>query len=67
MYSQSYYLPKRKRTLTETVRSYKEYLPKNVLPLPHPSPRNNIWMAKNPWFKEEVLPTLKKEVAARIK
>jgi len=44
-YAQNYYLKeKRKRTLTETVKCYEEYLPL-YLPLPHPSPRNNIWLS----------------------
>ncbi len=61
-YAQSYYLQKKKKkTLTETVRNFKTYLPKHFV-LPHPSPRNNIWMAKNEWFQIEVLPTLKKQI-----
>ena len=60
-YAQDYYLPNPKRNLTETVRSFDEYLP-TYLPLPHPSPRNNIWKKKNPWFEEFVLPTLKEKV-----
>jgi len=61
-YAQSYYLgDKKKKTLTETVRNFEEYLPQ-YLPLPHPSPRNNIWLKKNPWFSEEVLPYLKEVV-----
>jgi uracil-DNA glycosylase len=44
--------------LTETVKDFKSYLPKYFV-LPHPSPRNNIWQFKNPWFKTEVLPHLK--------
>lgn len=62
MYAQSYYLGKNaKKTLTETVKSHKEYLP-NYLPLPHPSPRNRFWLAKNPWFEKEVLPVLRQIV-----
>lgn len=62
MYAQKYYLKTRaKKTLTETVKHYNEYLP-NYLPLPHPSPRNRFWMAKNPWFQEEVLPVLKSKI-----
>ncbi len=58
-YAQDYYLQKTaKKNLTETVKNYRSYLPK-YLPLPHPSPRNNIWQAKNEWFKAEVLPELK--------
>lgn len=57
-YAQKYYLKDRaKKNLTETVRHFEEYLPK-YLPLPHPSPRNNIWMSKNPWFAEDLLPLL---------
>lgn len=66
-YAQDYYLGAgAKKTLTETVRHFKDYLP-NYFPLPHPSPRNNIWRAKNRWFEEEVLPVLKKEVARVLK
>lgn len=62
MYAQNYYLKKEaKRTLTETVASYKDYLPKHFV-LPHPSPRNRFWLIKNPWFNDEVLPTLKHKV-----
>ena len=61
-YAQAGYLgPRRKRNLTETVRSYAEYLP-DYLPLVHPSPRNNIWHKKNPWFAEQVVP----EARARV-
>ncbi len=61
-YAQSHYLKdKKKKTLTETVRNYKEYLP-GYLPLPHPSPRNNIWLRKNGWFEREVIPILRKSV-----
>lgn len=56
-YAQNYYLENKKATLTETVKNYQEYLPK-YLPLPHPSPRNNIWLSKNPWFEKEVIPYL---------
>lgn len=62
LYAQKYYLQKSaKKNLTETVKSYEEYLPK-YLPLPHPSPRNNIWQKKNQWFPNMVLPILKEQV-----
>lgn len=61
-YAQDYYLgDKAKSTLTETVHHFKTYLPK-YFPLPHPSPRNNIWQAKNKWFGQEVLPELKVKI-----
>lgn len=66
MYAQKYYLGlKKKRTLTETVKNYKDYLPEHFV-LPHPSPRNNIWQAKNSWFKREVIPELKSWVSALL-
>jgi uracil-DNA glycosylase family 4 len=61
-YAQHYYLgDKAKSSLTETVQHFKDYLP-GYFPLPHPSPRNNIWQAKNKWFGKEALPELKKRV-----
>jgi uracil-DNA glycosylase len=61
-YAQNYYLgAQSKNTLTETVHHFKTYLPK-YFTLPHPSPRNNIWQAKNEWFGQEVLPELKTQV-----
>jgi len=66
MYAQNYYLKKMaKKTLTETVRNYKEYLP-NYFVLPHPSPRNRIWLTKNPWFEKEVLPEFQKITRSNI-
>jgi len=61
-YAQDYYLPAVKKvTLTEKVRNYRDFLPEFMV-LPHPSPRNNIWQAKNEWFRHEVLPELKLQV-----
>ena len=61
-YAQRHYLKKDcKSNLTETVRSYKEYLPK-YFPLPHPSPRNQNWVKINPWFMEEAIPKLRKRI-----
>lgn len=48
-------------SLTETVRNWKKYWPL-ILPLPHPSPRNNIWLKKNPWFEAEILPALRRRI-----
>ena len=62
-YAQAYFLKQeRAKTLTETVRQWRRYLPR-YLPLPHPSPRNMLWIRKNPWFEEEVIPLLRKTVA----
>ena len=62
-YAQHYYLKQRKSVkVTDNVRNYQNFLP-DYFPLVHPSPRNNIWQVKNPWFREEVLPDLKRIVA----
>lgn len=61
-YAQKHYLgPRREKNLTETVRNHKQYLPE-YLPLVHPSPLNYGWMKRNPWFEQEVLPTLRELV-----
>ncbi|MFY0651604.1 MAG: uracil-DNA glycosylase family protein [Cyclobacteriaceae bacterium] len=65
-YAQNHYLEGQLKTLTETVKNWKYYGSK-TFPLPHPSPRNNIWMKKNPWFQEEVLPALKERVSVLLR
>ena len=60
-YAQKYYLPQNKRNVTDTVKNYREFLP-HFLPLVHPSPRNQLWLAKNPWFTQEVIPELQQRV-----
>ncbi len=66
-YAQDYHLPTtNKQTLTKRVQNYKSYLP-HYFVLPHPSPRNNIWQAKNKWFPKEVLPHLKETIAQVLK
>lgn len=58
-YAVAHYLAgRRKATLGDTVRAWREYLPSGWLPLPHPSPRNQPWFAKNPWFEAELVPHL---------
>ncbi len=51
------------RTLTDTVQAWRTHLAHRVLPLPHPSPRNQLWLKRNPWFEQELLPVLRHEVA----
>ena len=63
-YAQTWALGQRgKRTMTETVAAWRDYLPDNVLPMPHPSWRNTAWLKRNPWFEDEVAPYLRRRVA----
>ena len=62
-YAQAYYLGnRRKAKLGDTVEAWKEYLPLGYLPLPHPSPRNQPWIVKNPWFEEELVLVLQNAI-----
>ena len=67
MYSQKYYLQdKNKKTLTETVKAWKDYAP-YYLPMPHPSPRNKLWLKKNAWFEKDIVPVLRRRVKKLIR
>lgn len=64
-HAQAYYLgDRRKATLGDTVKAWKEYLPLGYLPLAHPSPRNQPWLAKNPWFEVELVLDLQNVIRA---
>jgi uracil-DNA glycosylase len=66
-YAQAWHLRGAKpASLTDTVLAWKNYWPQQ-LPLPHPSPRNNIWLSKNPWFEKELLPALRGEIRKHLK
>jgi len=65
-YAQHAYLKSSKgTTLTETVRTFHAYGP-DFLPLPHPAWRSVIWMRRNPWFEQDVLPALRSSVQALL-
>ena len=66
-YSQRYYLGNRRcENLTATVRQFTGYLPE-YFPLPHPSPRNRLWLRNNPWFGSDVLPVFRELVQFVLK
>jgi len=66
-YAQRHYLAGRtKKTLTETVRAWREDYPE-YLPTPHPSPRNTYWLQQNPWFEEEAVPALRRRVTELVR
>ncbi len=54
----------RKASLTDTVKAWEEYLSLGYLPIVHPSPRNQSWLKKNPWFERELVPALQREIQA---
>lgn len=62
-YALAYHLPQAGATVTEAVQTWREHWPQ-VVPLPHPSPRNNRWLRSNPWFEAELVPALRARVAA---
>jgi uracil-DNA glycosylase len=65
-FAQAHYLgARRKRTLTETVRDFRDYLPQ-YLPIPHPSWRTNHLQRRNPWFETDLLPELRSRARAAI-
>lgn len=67
-YAQGWHLGRPPGGLTATVARWRDILEASsrprILPLPHPSWRNNGWLRKNPWFEAELLPVLRAEVAA---
>lgn len=65
-YAQHYHLNTEKSdSVTDTVRRWRDYAPRHV-PLPHPSPRNRIWLRRNSWFAAELLPALREIVARAL-
>ena len=61
-YAQAYHLPNEAASVTGAVQAWRKNWPHTV-PLPHPSPRNNLWLKRNPWFETELVPALRRRVA----
>ena len=61
-YAQAYHLQSEAGSVTDLVLAWRKSWP-HVVPLPHPSPRNNLWLKRNPWFEAELIPTLRKRVS----
>lgn len=61
-YAQAWHFGSGKLSVTERVRRWQEVWP-HAVPLPHPSPRNNLWLRRNPWFEAEVIPRLRLQVS----
>lgn len=62
-YAHAWHLPDGEASVTGNVKNWEHYWP-DVVPMPHPSPRNNLWLRRNPWFEEVTVPALRARVAA---
>lgn len=60
-YALAWHLPGEKGSVTERVLRWRDHWPA-LVPLPHPSPRNNLWLRRNPWFEAELVPALRERV-----
>jgi len=65
-YAHEYHFGKNNLTVTKLVENWQQYWPGQI-PLPHPSPRNNIWLKKNPWFEAEVVPVMRAHITSLLK
>jgi uracil-DNA glycosylase len=65
-YAQAHHLRDEATSLTDIVRRWRDFGP-GIVPLPHPSPRNNIWLARNPWFEKELIPVLRNRVSLTLR
>jgi len=65
-YAHNYHFGKSNLTVTRLVENWQQHWPGHI-PLPHPSPRNNIWLKKNPWFEAEVVPVMRAHIANLLK
>ena len=61
-YAQAYHLAGQYPSLTLAVSDWRHHWPR-IMPLPHPSPRNQGWLKRNPWFEMELLPVLRSRMA----
>jgi uracil-DNA glycosylase len=65
-HAQRHFLGKRRKSsLAETTQAWLEYCPPYI-PLPHPSPRNTPWLQRNREFERQLLPELRRRIAALL-
>jgi uracil-DNA glycosylase len=61
-YALAYHLPNGAASVTDAVKAWQQSWP-HIVPMPHPSPRNNAWLKRNAWFEQELVPALRRRVA----
>jgi uracil-DNA glycosylase len=61
-YALAYHLPNEAASVTDAVKAWQQSWP-HIVPMPHPSPRNNAWLKRNAWFEQELVPALRRRVA----
>ncbi|RUO25930.1 IclR family transcriptional regulator [Aliidiomarina minuta] len=64
-YAIDWHLPEHHARVTDAVQSWQTHWP-NLIALPHPSPRNNRWLAKNDWFERQLVPKIQARVASLL-
>ena len=64
-YARDWHIQSTHRTLTDLVADWKTFWP-DIVPLPHPSPRNQRWFRRNAWFETDILPVLQRRVQELI-
>ncbi|HEY5142267.1 MAG TPA: uracil-DNA glycosylase family protein [Solirubrobacteraceae bacterium] len=60
-YAQRRYADRTHGTVADTVARWREFLPGRIV-MPHPSPRNRSWLARNPWFEADTVPAVRSRV-----
>ncbi|MDA8781846.1 uracil-DNA glycosylase family protein [Porticoccaceae bacterium] len=64
-YAHDYHFSGKAQTVTALVKDWCYHWPGKI-PLPHPSPRNNLWLRKNPWFDAETVPEIQRYISALL-
>lgn len=61
-YAQRYHFPDHKGSLTDLVKQA-DVNSDLMIPLPHPSPRNNRWLKQQPWFEKDFIPLFQQRLS----
>ncbi|MCV0440246.1 MAG: uracil-DNA glycosylase family protein [Hydrogenophaga sp.] len=66
-YAMAHHLPEESGSIAEALLRWRDHgTDPRLMPLPHPSPRNNLWLARHPWFERELIPLLRQRVAEAL-